>query len=120
MSQRDTPDFADLEPFVRAWGLPTTHDRTVKRLNSSFAELESFHVAMIPRLDEIIKFLNQFPLDAIPERHQALACTALAMCEVDDAVSQWRAPTSPAAVRPLRFSLKKSFYDNQPQISEFE
>ena len=120
MSAQVTPDFTDLEPFVREWGLATTHDRTVKRLNSSFAELESFHVAMTPRLDEIIEFLNQFPLDAIPERHQDLAYTALAMCEVDDAVSQWRAPTSPAAVSPLRFSLKKSFYDNQPQISEFE
>lgn len=120
MPTPETPDFTDLEPFVREWGLPTTHDRTVKRLNSSFAELESFHTAMTPRLDEIIQFLNQFPLDAIPERHQALACTALAMCEVDDAVSQGGAPTSPAALSPLRFSLKKNFNDNQPRVSEFE
>jgi hypothetical protein len=113
-------DFTDLEPFVKEWGLPTTHDRLVKRLNSSFEDLQSFHAAMSPRLDGIIEFLNQFPLDAIPEDYQALARTTLAMCEVDDAVSKWGAPTSPLAASPLRFTAKKSFYDNRPQESGIE
>ena len=113
----ETLDFTDLEPFVKQWGLPTTHDRLVKRLNSSFEDLTAFHAAMTPRLDEIIQFLTQFSLDAIPERYQALAWTTLAMCEVDDAVSKWGAPTSPLAASPLRFTYKKSFYDNKPQAS---
>jgi hypothetical protein len=112
-----TPDFSELLPFVEGWGLPTTHDRMVKRLNSSFEELAAFHAAMLPRLDELISFLNQFPLDAIPDRYEGLTRAASAMCEVDDAVSRWGAPTSPAADTPLRFLPKKSFYDNRPRAS---
>lgn len=110
-------DFSELEPLLHEWGLPTTRDRVVKRMNSSFEELEAFHAAMSPRLEEIIQFLNQFPLDAIPEEHRPLAWTALAMCEVDDAVSKWGAPTSPGACSPLRFSPKKNFNDTKPRPS---
>lgn len=111
------PDFSELESHVREWGLPTTRDRVVKRMNSSFEELEAFHAAMIPRLEEIIQFLNEFPLDEIPGEHLPLAWTALAMCEVDDAVSKWGAPTSPDACSPLRFSPKKNFNDTKAQAS---
>jgi len=116
----ETPGFNELDFFTKAWGLPTTHDRLVKRLESTFEELKEFHAAMTPRLDEIIEFLNQFPTDDIPERYQALSFMALAMCEVDDAVSKWGSPTSPAAASPLRFTSKKSFYDNKPVASGIE
>lgn len=116
----ETPDFSELEPFSEAWGLPTTHDRLVKRLASTFKELQAFHAAMTPRLDEIIAFLNEFPMDDIPERYQPLSYMALAMCEVDDAVCKWGSPTSPAAASPLRFASKKSFYDNKPVASGIE
>ena len=116
----ETPDFSELDPFAQEWGLATTHERLVKRLASTFDELTTFHAAMTPRLDEIIQFLNQFPMTDIPEPYQPLASMALAMCEVDDAVSKWGSPTSPAAASPLRFTSKKSFYDNKPVASGIE
>jgi hypothetical protein len=117
MSAPKEPDFSELEPFIRTWGLPTTQERMVKRLNSTFDELKAFHAAMLPRLDEIIQFLNQFPLNAIPERYRPLADAALAMCEVDDPVSKWGTVTLPEAGDPRRFTPKKSFYDNRPKAS---
>ncbi|MEQ8165046.1 MAG: hypothetical protein RIC93_03090 [Alphaproteobacteria bacterium] len=111
------PDFSDLAPFVEEWGLPTTEDRMRKRLNSTFEELESFHAAMMPRLEEIIQFLNQYRLDEIPARYEKLANAALAMCEVDDPVSKWRTVTLPEAGDPRRFISKRSFYDNRPKSS---
>lgn len=114
------PDFSELEPMIHEWGLPTLHDRVVKRMNSSFEELEAFHAAMTPRLEEIIQFLNEFPLDEIPEEHLPLAWTALAMCEVDDAVSKWGAPTSSGACSPLRFSPKENFNDTKHRASGIE
>lgn len=85
--------------------------RVEKRLSSSLAELRMFHDAMLPRLPQIIQFLNQFPVNAIPAEHRALANAALAMCEVDDAVNKWRSPVLDDALDPRRFTMKTSFYD---------
>jgi hypothetical protein len=85
--------------------------RREKRLGSTFEELKAFHDAMLPRLEEIIAFLDRFPVAAIPEPYRALSHAALAMCEVDDPVSKWRSVHLEDALDPRRFTIKKTFYD---------
>ena len=81
-----SPDFSDLGPFIEKWGLETAHERLQHRSTATMNELTAFHEAIVPRLKEIIEFLNRFPVDEIPEQHRPIACTALAVCEADDAV----------------------------------
>jgi hypothetical protein len=111
MNDVQPPDFSELDDHVAAWGLPTLQQRREKRLHCTFEELKSFHDAMMPRLEEIIAFLDQFPVAAIPPAFTQLADAVLAMCEVDDPVSKWRSVLLEDALDPRRFTIKKTFYD---------
>ncbi|MGH7878190.1 MAG: hypothetical protein ACREQD_01690, partial [Candidatus Binataceae bacterium] len=59
-SQSQLPEpFRDLEPYLE-WSLATERGRTAKRHASSMAEIKAFYAAMLERLDEILKFLNDY------------------------------------------------------------
>lgn len=107
-------DFSDLDPLVAEWGLPTWHERSLKRARSSQEELQAFHAAMLPRLDAIIQFLNQWSLEEIPGEHRPLSYAALAVCEVDGAVEIWKQPLLVPAADPSLFRPKRNYYDNDP------
>jgi len=117
MSKDQDREFRELDAIVAEWGLPTMQQRIEKRLNSSMQELRQFHDSMLPHLEKIIEFLNQFPVDAIPEQYKPLANAALAMCEVDDPVNKWRSVLLEEALDPRRFTIKSSFYDTEWQPS---
>ncbi len=106
-----TPDFSDLQPWIDAWGREDAHDRLRVRSARTLAEQRAFHAALVPRLEAIIEFLNRFDLEAIPEAHRPLAWTALAVCEVDDAVNVWKAPVLEHASDPCAWRVKTSPYD---------
>ena len=59
-------EFADLEQFA-AWALPTERERNARRRASPMAEINALYEAVLPRMDAIIEYLNQFPLDALPD-----------------------------------------------------
>lgn len=105
------PNFSTLEPHTTAWGLPTSEQRLAKRMASTIEELRSFYDAMLPRLPEIIDYLNQFPLDSIPEPDRPLGHAALAMCEVDNAVNKWGKSTLETGIDVRRMMPKKNLYD---------
>lgn len=105
------PEISGLESHLAAWGLPTTEKRLAKRLSSNMEEVRSFYDAMLPRLPEFIEYLNQFPLDAIPQEAHQIAWATLAMCEVDNAVNKWNDITLNTGIDILRMIPKKSFPD---------
>ncbi len=109
------PDFRHLKDYIETWGLPTREARLEKRLTSSFQELKDFYEAVGPHLDEIIAFLNQWPLDEIPPEHRSLADTALMLCEADNPVTKWRSTTLTSGVDPRRLEVKANPYDS-PQL----
>jgi len=114
MSATRPAQFKALDPHVAQWGLPTLQQRREKRLNSTLLELREFHDAMLPHLEAIIEFMNQFPPDRVPDEHKALGYAALAMCEVDDPVNKWRSVTLSDALDPRHFRIKKNFFDTTP------
>jgi hypothetical protein len=67
------PELKHLAHHVKEWGLPTFEARVRKRVDSSIEELSEFHSAMLPHLEKIIEFLNQWRLDEIPEEYHPLA-----------------------------------------------
>ena len=77
------PDqFRDLEPFVSAWALPTQREREKKRAASTPEELQAFYAAMLPRMDPIIEYLNQFPLEHMRAEARRLFYCTLSIAEI--------------------------------------
>jgi hypothetical protein len=103
-------NFDDLKDIINIWGLETPHQRLQKRSSSSLPELRAFYDRIVPRLEDILNFLNQFPLHGIPEEYKKLGYTALATLEVDDAINLWKRPTLELAHDIRDWKTKKSFY----------
>lgn len=110
-AQLARPDLTGLEADIAAWGLPTTEDRLEKRLKSSMDDIRRFYEGMLPRLPEIIEYLNQFPLESIPVQDQPMARAALAMCEVDNAVNKWGVAVVDTGIDVRKFIPKTRFAD---------
>ena len=60
-------DFSDLEPFAATWCLPTERERYATRLASSMDEMQALYDAAMPRADAAMTYLDQYPLDDLPE-----------------------------------------------------
>jgi hypothetical protein len=57
------------------------------------AELQAFYDAMLPRMEAVIAYLNQFPLDAMPADAQRLLSLTLSLAEVSTAVELFKQPS---------------------------
>lgn len=96
MSAHRLPEsFGDLEQFAACWALPTENERHSQRLTSTMAELRGFYDAILPRIDAILAYLNDFPLDRLPAEAQALLRLSLSLAEVAPAVELFGQPEVP-------------------------
>jgi hypothetical protein len=96
MSSRQLPEyFGDLEQFAPRWAVPTENERHARRLASTMTELRSFYDAVLPRIDTILAYLNDFPLDSLPAEAQALLHLSLSLAEVAPAVELFGQPEVP-------------------------
>ncbi len=111
---RKRPTTVELEMFLPDWGLADPHERAVKRSTSTMPEISAFYHAMMPQMEEIIEYLDQFPLDEIPKEDQKLAYAALAVCEVDYAVNKWDTPNLETGIPVGDMPMKADFYDRVP------
>lgn len=94
MPRRLLPEsFADLEDFAGAWALATETERSQKRQASMMEEIQAFYDAMLPRMEQILSYLNQFPLDAMPEEARRLLHLTLSLAEVAPAVELFKQPS---------------------------
>jgi hypothetical protein len=58
MAEHQLPEaFADLAPYL-AWALPTGRERCAKRRSSTMTEINAFYQAMLPRMDEILSYVD--------------------------------------------------------------
>ena len=87
-------EFADLEPYA-AWAVPTEGARYAKRLASTMDELQAFYDAAFPRLEDATGYLDQFPLDALPDDARRLLWVYSALVTVSFPVEVWRQPRVP-------------------------
>jgi hypothetical protein len=94
MSSTLPPQFADLEPFAD-WALPTERERYAKRLASTMDELQAFYDAALPRLDDAATYLEQFPLDDVPEDALRLLHVCYSLINASFPVEAWRQPRVP-------------------------
>lgn len=82
--------FNELEVFVSAWAQPTENQRSHKRWVSTVGDFKSFYEAMMPRLKDILAYLDQYEVGAIPERNLSLYHLALAFAESSPHVEMYK------------------------------
>lgn len=83
--------FRDLEQWT-AWSLETEQERSDKRQASSIDELKALYDAVLPRAEEALSYLEQFPLDAMPADARRLFLLTLSLAEVAPAVELFGQP----------------------------
>jgi hypothetical protein len=81
--------FADLEPFAD-WALATERERYTKRLGSTMDELQAFYDAAFPRLEEATAYLDELPLDALPDDATRLLWLCYSLVNASFPVEVWR------------------------------
>ncbi len=102
-SKRLPEAFRELEPFTAAWALPKESQRHAQRLASSIDELRALYDAVASRLEAILAYLNDFPLDHLSPEAQNLLNLTLSLAEITPAVELFGQPEVPDAFDSRRF-----------------
>jgi hypothetical protein len=87
-------EFADLESYLD-WDLATEPERYAKRLDSSMTELQAFYDAAFPRLNDVIAYCDQYPLDDRPEDALTLMHLMQSLVMVSFPIEAWKQPRVP-------------------------
>jgi hypothetical protein len=82
-------EFGDLEPFAAVWCLPSEGERWARRMTTSIDDMRLFYDAVFPRMEAILAFCDEFPLDALPEKTEHLLQLALSFVMVSFPVEVW-------------------------------
>jgi hypothetical protein len=88
-------EFSDLERFVAEWCLDNEPQRYAKRLSSTMDEIQEFYDAIMPRAEDAIRYLDQFPLDDLPEDAWRLLKLLYSLILISFPVEIWRQPGIP-------------------------
>jgi hypothetical protein len=75
------PQFVDLVPYTAQWGLASQQERHVALMDCTIEGLRPYYQALLGRMDEIVGYLNQFPLDNMPVEAQNLFDLAMTWAE---------------------------------------
>jgi hypothetical protein len=108
--------FKDLEPLAASgWALATERERNSKHYASTMAELQEVYDTLLPRIDDILEYLNNFPLDDMPEDAKRLLHLSFALAEINVAVERYHQVTVPNGFDTDRFPPLQPF---PPQAGE--
>ena len=92
-------EFRDLEPYLD-WDLATEPERYGKRLASSMEEMQSFYDAAFPRMEDVIAYVDKYPLNDLPDDARTLMHLMQSLIMVSFPIEAWkqaRVPDSGAA-----------------------
>lgn len=109
--------FTDLEPYVAYWAKETQMERLHQRLAAKMARIQEFYDAVTPRLREILGYLDQFPLGALPEDAQRLYRLSLAAAQIAPAVELFRQPAVVCGFDARKFLPTHEAVPNRPKMS---
>ena len=84
--------FQELEQW-KEWSLATEQERSRKRQASTMKDIKAFYDAMLARMEEVLPYLDQFSVDALPEDATRLFYLMLSLAEVAPAVEQFGQPS---------------------------
>ncbi len=93
-------EFADLEPYAADWVLASEAERNAFRIRRTMDELDAFHNAVFPRLDDLCEYIDRYPLDAMPAPAARLLRLGQMVMEIMPATMVYREPDVPNSVPP--------------------
>ena len=97
-------EFADLAPWAD-WALEPERARTAKKVKSSMKELRALYDAMMPRLEEIVAYLDSVPAgDERPAPAQRLHLMSLSLVEIANLVEIYKRREIIEACDPMHFN----------------
>lgn len=85
-------EFDDLEPYAATWCLAREPERYAQRLGSSMDDMQAFYDACMARFDDVVAYLDQFPLDDLPDDATNLLHLVYSLVSVSFPVETWRQP----------------------------
>ena len=95
--------FEDLAPYA-GWALEPERARTEKKVESSMEELRTFYDAAMPRLEEIMAYLDGVPAgDEKPAPAHRLYLISLSLVEIANLVEIYKRREIIEACDPLHF-----------------
>ena len=94
--------FQDLEAFID-WSLCTEAERTQKRQTTDMGEARAFYEAVVPRMDEIIDYLNTLPIDKLPADAVRLMNLTFSLAEIAPAVELFGKAREDNTFDPFRY-----------------
>jgi hypothetical protein len=84
------PGFAELEPYVAGWALPTRAERYAARLSAPYADLVGFYDAIAPRAEDAIAYLDTLDLTSLSPEATRLLQLLYSMILVSYAVNVFK------------------------------
>jgi hypothetical protein len=96
--------FADLEPLA-GWALPTELSRNRHRLSRPYEEIEALYNTVLPRVGELVEYLNGFDVTALLEPEANLLNLLHALSDAAPAVEWWQGVTFSAGFDPQRINI---------------
>ena len=94
--------FVDLEPFLD-WSVEPESARTARKVNASMDEVRAFYDAMMPRLDEVLEYLERYFGKSMPTPAHRLYLLSLSLVGVATLVELYEQREVVEACDPLRF-----------------
>ncbi len=86
-------DFSQLEHLVAEWAIEDGHERYVKRVNSSMAEIQAFYDEVFPHAEEAVAYIDKFDYaEPLPDDVANLRNLLYSLITVSLAVELWRQP----------------------------
>lgn len=98
--------FCDLERWCQ-WSLATEQARSDMRQTSTMADIQAFYDDLLKRTAAILAYVEQFPLDKMPEDAQRLFYLTLSLAEVAPAVELFRQPDVVDGYDVKRFTMQR-------------
>ncbi len=80
-----------LQPFA-SWALPKETQRNGKRLASTMEELNGFYNAMVPLLEDVLGYLNEFELKNLSPEQTNLLYMTFSIADISMAVEVYKQP----------------------------
>lgn len=94
--------FDELASFAD-WALEPERARTAKKAAASMEEIRAFYDAMMLRIDEILRYLEEHFGEEMPEPAHRLYLMSLSLVEVATLVELYKRRDAVDACDPLRF-----------------
>jgi hypothetical protein len=86
-------EFSQLEHLVDEWAIEDGHERYVKRVNTSMAQIRAFYDEVFPRAEEAVAYIDKFDYaEPLPEDVSNLRDLLYSLITVSLAVELWKQP----------------------------